>query len=141
MRKAVAMVAARLEATAPPQQYLTRARAKLRQHPKNQKLPSPANGSKQRRIHRLQQISTRPTNTKRSAWLPVRRVEKQYEGSQKAGIPVVDSRPGTKRSKAGRKRKDTRKGRPGRGALKEKSCMDEPELLNQQTRNSRPPNT
>ena len=59
MRKAVAMVAARLEATAPPQQYPTRARAKQRQHQKNQNLPSPANGSKQRRKHRLQQISMR----------------------------------------------------------------------------------
>ena len=59
MRKAVAMVAARLEATAPPQQYPTRARAKQRQHQKNRNLPSPANGSKQRRKHRLQQISMR----------------------------------------------------------------------------------
>ena len=43
---------------------------------------------------------------------------------------MLDSRPGKKCSRAGRKRKDKRKGRPGRGALKEKSRMDEPELIN-----------
>jgi len=40
--------------------------------------------------------------TKRNSGLPVCRVQEDYEGSQEAEIPVVDSRPGKKRSRAGR---------------------------------------
>ena len=42
----------------------------------------------------------------------VMRVEGEFEGDMRAGIPLVDSRPGKKRTRAGRKRKETR---PGRG--------------------------
>ena len=37
--------------------------------------------------------------------LPVKNVEIQFAGSQKEGIPVVDSRPGKKHTRAGRKKK------------------------------------
>ena len=40
------------------------------------------------------------------------RVEGEFEGDMRAGIPLVDSRPGKKRTRAGRKRKETR---PDRG--------------------------
>ena len=43
--------------------------------------------------------------------LPVKNVEIQFAGSQKEGIPVVDSRPGKKHTKAGRKRKSEGRGR------------------------------
>ena len=62
--------------------------------------------------------------------LPVRRVEAEYEGSQREGIPIVDSRPGKKRTRAGRKRRDTRRGRIARKGLQEASRRDEPELVN-----------
>ena len=62
--------------------------------------------------------------------LPVRRVEAEYEGRQRDGIPVVDSRPGKKLSRAGRKRKDARRGRIGRKGMQEASRKDEPELIN-----------
>ena len=131
MRKAVTMVAARLEATAPPAVH-NKGKGKAKTAPKKSK------SSLSRQWKQAKKDTPPPTDfnenphrrTKRSAGLPVCRVEEEYEGSQEAGIPVVDSRPGKKRSKAGRKRKDTRKGRPGRGALKENSRMDEPELIN-----------
>ena len=40
------------------------------------------------------------------------RVKGEFEGDMRAGKPLVDSRPGKKRTRAGRKRKETR---PGRG--------------------------
>jgi len=41
----------------------------------------------------------------------VRRVEGTFEGDMREGVPIVDARPGKKRTRAGRKRKDSRKGR------------------------------
>ena len=41
----------------------------------------------------------------------VRRVEGTFEGDMREGVPIVDARPGKKRTRAGRKPKDSRKGR------------------------------
>ena len=57
--------------------------------------------------------------------LPHKAVNEDYEGSQEKGIPVVDSRPGKKRSRAGRPRKEARGGRP----RKEDRAADVTELL------------
>ena len=62
--------------------------------------------------------------------LPIRVVEEEYEGSQEAGIPLVDSRPGKKHTRAGRKRKDSRRGRYSRKGLQEESRKEELENIN-----------
>ena len=43
--------------------------------------------------------------------LPAKAVEMEFTGSQKKGVPVVDSRPGKKQTRAGRKRNEERRGR------------------------------
>jgi hypothetical protein len=43
--------------------------------------------------------------------LPTKTVEIEFSGSQKKGIPIVDSRPGKKHTRAGRKRQEERRGR------------------------------
>ena len=61
--------------------------------------------------------------------LPHKAVNEDYEGSQEKGIPVVDSRPGKKRSRAGRPRKETRGGRKKKGEGRKDRAVDETELL------------
>ena len=51
--------------------------------------------------------------------LPIRFVDEEYEGSQEAGIPLVGSRPGKKHTRAGRKRKDSQRGRYSRKGVQE----------------------
>ena len=62
--------------------------------------------------------------------LPTRTVHEEYEGRQEDGIPVVDSRPGKKRSRAGRKRKDSRRGRISRQNERDESRNAELENIN-----------
>ena len=63
--------------------------------------------------------------------LPVRRIEGEYEGSQEAGVPLVDSRPGKKHTRAGRKRKDSRRGRNAVPSKAVSESRDEPQLINE----------
>ena len=60
---------------------------------------------------------------------PHKVVNEDYEGSQEKGIPVVDSRPGKKRSRAGRKRKENRAGRKKKGEGKQHKAVDETDFL------------
>ena len=57
--------------------------------------------------------------------LPVRLVDEENKGSQEGSIPIVDSRPGKKQTRAGRKRKDSRKGRYSRKGMEEESRREE----------------
>ena len=43
--------------------------------------------------------------------LPAKVIDMQFQGDMRAGVGIVDSRPGKKRTRAGRKRKDDRRGR------------------------------
>ena len=61
--------------------------------------------------------------------LPHKAVNEDYEGSQEKGIPVVDSRPGKKRSRAGRPRKEARGGRKKMGEGKKDRAVDVTELV------------
>ena len=58
----------------------------------------------------------------------VMRVEGEFDGDMRAGIPIVDSRPGKKRTRAGRKRNEKREGlgrKKARGVTKQKEDLFE----------------
>ena len=67
---------------------------------------------------------------RKGAKLPHKVINEDYEGSQEKGVPVVDSRPGKKRSRAGRKRRESRAGRKrlGKGDPMQQA-VDDTELL------------
>ena len=76
------------------------------------------------------QNPSKRTQKGRGVKLPVRVVDEEYEGSQEAGVPLVDSRPGKKRTRAGRKRKDSRRGRYSRKGMAEESRKEETKNMN-----------
>ena len=56
------------------------------------------------------------------------RVEGEFDGDMRAGIPIVDSRPGKKRTRAGRKRNEKREGlgrKKARGVTKQNEDLFE----------------
>ena len=67
----------------------------------------------------------------------VRHVEGTFDGDMRAGVPIVDSRPGKKRTRAGRKRADSRKGRKQARNLKG-DYVDKMEVLPPRSAQIRP---
>ena len=67
----------------------------------------------------------------------VRRVAGTFEGDMREGVPIVDNRPGKKRTRAGRKRKDSRRGRKQARNLKG-DVVDKMEVLPPKSAQLRP---
>jgi len=64
-------------------------------------------------------------------------VEGTFDGDMRAGVPIVVSRPGKKRTRAGRKRADSRKGRKQARNLKG-DYVDKMEVLPPRSAQIRP---
>ena len=81
--------------------------------PSQKKAPPPKKTAKSTAA----EVSNEGKRPAKGTKLPAKRIEMQFQGDMRAGVPIVDSRPGKKATRAGRKRTDARRGRK-RGSAK-----------------------